>query len=97
MDTISVVAATPHIGETFKGRAQRVVVVNNYPKLDDIQFHDTPFTERERIVCYAGGINELRGEKIMIEAMKGVEGVLIIAGDHKKEKISQSGGAKLNI
>ena len=88
----AVVAATPHIGEMFKGRAQRVVVVNNYPKLDDIQFHDTPFTERERIVCYAGGIDELRGEKVMVEAMKGVEGTLIIAGDHKEEIIVQPGG-----
>lgn len=93
----AVVAATPHIGETFKGRARRVVVVNNYPKLDDIQFHDTPFTERERIVCYAGGINELRGVKIMVEAMKGVEGILMIAGDHKKETIAQSGEEKFNI
>ena len=91
----AVVAATSHIGETFKERAQRVVVVNNYPKLNDIQFHDTPFTERERIVCYAGGIDELRGEKIMVEAMKGVEGTLMIAGDHKKETIDQSPGGKI--
>lgn len=79
----AVVAATPHIAEQFQGRARKVVVVNNYPKLDDIEFHDTPFEDRDAIVCYAGGINQLRGEKVMIEAMEGVQGTLVIAGDHE--------------
>lgn len=83
----AVVAATPHIADAFKGRAKRIVVINNYPKLDDIEFHNKPFAERERIICYAGGINALRGENIMIEAMKDVNGQLIIAGDHKIEII----------
>ena len=87
----AVVAATPHIADTFKGRAKKVVVINNYPKLDDIEFHNKPFAERERIICYAGGINALRGENIMIEAMKDVDGQLIIAGDHKIETM---GGKK---
>lgn len=79
----AVVAATPHIAEQFEGRAKKVIVVNNYPRLDDIEFFTTPFSERESIICYAGGINEIRGELIMTEAMKNVEGTLIIAGDHE--------------
>ncbi len=82
----AVVAATPHIAEKFKGRAKRVVTVNNYPKLDDVIFHDSPFSGREAVVCYAGGIDENRGEKIMKQAMKKVPGELIIAGDHAVEK-----------
>ncbi len=78
----AVIAATPHIAELFKSRCKKVVVVNNYPKLDDIEFHTTPFSERDPIIAYAGGIDESRGEKIMIEAMKKVDGQLIIAGDH---------------
>lgn len=80
----AVVAATPHIAEQFAGRCSKVVVVNNYPKLDDITFHETPFTEREPIICYAGGISEIRGEKIMTEAMRNVNGTLILAGDSEK-------------
>lgn len=83
----AVITATPHISEQFIGRAERVVVINNYPKLDDIRFQETPFGEREPIVCYAGGIDELRGESIMIKAMKNCEGTLIIAGDHEKQEI----------
>lgn len=85
----AVVAATPHIAESFKGRCKKVVVINNYPKLDDIKFHETPFKEREAIVCYAGGIDELRGEQIMIEAMKDADGQLIIAGDHEIKEIGE--------
>lgn len=87
----AVVAATPHIAEQFIGRAKEVVVVNNYPRLDDIEFHDTPFSDRAPIICYAGGISEIRGESIMIEAMKSVKGVLILAGEH--EVMEVQGGA----
>ncbi len=82
----AVVAATPHIAEKFTGRARRVIVVNNYPKLDDIVFHDAPFDTKEAVVCYAGGIDENRGELIMQNAMKKVKGELIIAGNHPEEK-----------
>ena len=79
----AVVAATPHIAKEFESRAKKIVVVNNYPKLDDIEFHEKSFKNRERIVCYAGGIDESRGEKIMIEALKDVDATLIVAGDHE--------------
>ena len=77
----AVVAATPHIAEQFQGRCQNVVTVNNYPCLDDIKFHEKLFAERKSIICYAGGISEMRGEKIMTEAMQEVDGLLILAGD----------------
>lgn len=75
-----VIAATPHIAEQFAGRIARVVTVNNFPILDDIVFHSDDFSEREPLVCYVGGISEIRGEKIMAEAMEGVNGTLVIAG-----------------
>lgn len=81
----AIVAATPHIAKKFDGRAKKVATVNNYPKLDDVVFHNTPFTDREAIVCYAGGINENRGESIMKDAMKNVDGELLIAGNHSVE------------
>ncbi|MBR0145464.1 MAG: glycosyltransferase [Eubacterium sp.] len=82
----AVVAATPHIAEKFEGRAKKVVVVNNFPNLDDIRFQKAPFAGREALVCYAGGIDENRGESIMKHAMEGVPGELVIAGDHPEEK-----------
>lgn len=78
----AVVTATSHIAEKFYGRCCKVTVINNYPKLNDIVFHDSSFEQRKPIICYAGGISENRGEKIMVDAMKGVEGTLILAGPH---------------
>ncbi len=79
----AVVTATPYLAEELKSVCENVVAVNNYPKLDDVEFHDVSFAERDPIVCYAGGIKEVRGEKIMREAMNEVDGTLIIAGDHE--------------
>lgn len=80
----AVIGATPHIAKQFIGRTHKVVIINNYPKLDDIVFQDTPFELRESIICYAGGINEQRGERIMVEAVKDLDAVLILAGEHEK-------------
>ena len=87
----AVVAATPYIAEKFRGRAKKVEIVNNYPRLDDIMFHLEPFQDREPVVCYVGGVSEARGEKTMLEAMKKVEGKLIIAGKHEKASIEDGG------
>ena len=93
----AVVAATPHIAEQFAGRAKKVTVINNYPKMDDIIFHATPFSGREPIVCYAGGLSEIRGEKVMLEAMKGVDGKLVIAGEHEKGEANCLGEEGTNV
>ena len=80
----AVVVATPHIAEQFERRTRKIVVIHNYPKLDDIVFHEKTFEQRERIACYAGGINELRGEKVMLDSMKNIDATLILAGEHNK-------------
>lgn len=82
----AVVAATRHIGKTFGKRAKKVVIVNNYPRLDDIRFHDTPFSERKRMACYAGVISEIRGKDVMIDAMKDMDAELALAGPWEGEK-----------
>lgn len=76
----AVVCATPYIGGGFGGRARVVAVVNNFPKLKDIAFQTKPFIERQPLVCYVGGISEARGERVMVEAAKGIHGGLVLAG-----------------
>lgn len=77
----AVVAATPAIAEKFHGRAKSIVVINNYPRLDDIVFQTKPFYERPANICYAGGLDEIRGGLVMVEAMDGVDDVqLVLAG-----------------
>lgn len=77
----AVITATPHIATLFEGRNRLVEVVNNYPKLDDIIFHNNSFSNREKIICFAGGINAIRGERVMVEAVQGLDDIkLILAG-----------------
>lgn len=90
----AVVAATPAIAEKFRGRVKKVVIVNNYPKLDDIVFQTKPFNERPANICYAGGLDEIRGGVVMVEAMKDIDDVQLILAGACDEKIKNiiSGG-----
>lgn len=90
----AVVAATPYIAKQFERRARKTTIVNNYPKLDDVIFHNNSFEKREAIICYAGGISKARGEQVMIEAMKNLDAILVLAGEHEKltlEKVEYLG------
>lgn len=68
----------------FSERAKKVVSVANFPDLSDIMYADSPFSSRERIVCYAGGITHDRGEDLMIDSVKGIDCKLILAGPHEQ-------------
>lgn len=94
----AVITATPAIAKKFEGRAKRVVVINNYPRLDDIVFQTRPFEERPAAVCYAGGLDAIRGGKVMVEALADLRGVeLVLAGpcdENIKGIISQDKNVK---
>ncbi|MDO5015169.1 MAG: glycosyltransferase family 4 protein [Clostridia bacterium] len=66
----AVVTATEFIENKFKGRTQKTITIRNYPKIDDILFHENNFNQRSKIACYAGGISKIRGEEVMNEAFK---------------------------
>lgn len=88
------ITATPYIAKQFENRARNITVINNYPQLDDIVFQKIPFVDRNRVVCYVGGISKERGEQLMIDAMKNVDGVLLIAGAHQKDELRVGGTVK---
>jgi glycosyltransferase involved in cell wall biosynthesis len=76
----AVVTAEPYVRERFEGRAPRVVTVNNYPMLDAFPAADGDWDARERAVCYAGSITELRGIREMIAAVAMTDATLLLAG-----------------
>ena len=69
-----VITSTDYIKSKFEGRARMVESIKNYPKLDDIIFQTNAFEDRARVACYVGGISTDRGETILLEAMKAMEG-----------------------
>lgn len=94
----AVITATPAIAKKFEGRAKKVVVINNYPRLDDIVFQTKPFEERPADVCYAGGLDAIRGGKVMVEAIEDLQDMeLVLAGpcdENIKGIISQGKNVK---
>lgn len=81
-----IIVVTKGLAQKYKKNAQRIEVVNNYPDLTDIEHHSTPFEMRERIIGYAGNMSALYGEKVIYEAMKGIDATLILAGGYAKEE-----------
>jgi glycosyltransferase involved in cell wall biosynthesis len=74
----AVVCADPlNIGR-FDALSDRVVLVANYPRLDEIA--PVAWALRERLVCYVGGISRVRGSVELVDAMAAVDARLLLAG-----------------
>lgn len=96
----AVIAATPYIGDLFKNINSNVVVINNFPRLDDIYFQTKPFSERDKAVCYVGAISKIRGEEIMLKIAEDTDITLLLAGttdDSEFLKKQLSGGGQYLI
>ncbi len=74
----AVICADPANVERFAALSDRVVLVANYPRLDEI----APAKEQpsDRLVCYVGGISRVRGSVELVDAMTMVDGRLLLAG-----------------
>lgn len=71
-----VITATEHINELYHHNCKQVETITNYP----IITNPSNTVEREKIVCFAGVINERRDSTILIECSKFLKGELHLAG-----------------
>jgi len=93
--TNGIITATPFIEERFARVNQRVVNINNFPKLEE--FREIEQTDSgERLVCYVGVLASVRGIFEMVKAMEFVDGKLLLAGlfsnPAEREKIEKLPG-----
>ena len=90
-----IVAATETIGNLLN-KYNTTVVVNNYPKFEDIKYQTNPFSNRPRIIGYAGSLDNNRGLQVVIESLKSINGTLKFASNEfiENDKIINCG--KLN-
>ncbi|NEP01157.1 MAG: glycosyltransferase family 4 protein [Symploca sp. SIO2E9] len=75
-----VVTATPFIRDRFLKLGCHAVDVNNYPILSELNLSNVDFSQKERAVCYVGGISDIRGIFEMIEAIGKTDAKLLLAG-----------------
>jgi glycosyltransferase involved in cell wall biosynthesis len=62
-----IVAATPLIRDKFRAFHPRVIDINNFPILDELN-SEVPWTEKRDEVCYVGGIGAIRGIREIVLA-----------------------------
>lgn len=92
----AIVAATPKIARQF--RNAKTTLVQNYPELGELSpASPRPMAERQRAVCYVGGVSVIRGAMAMIGGVGEAEGVrLKIVGEFNPSSLPKD-IAKLGV
>lgn len=90
----ALVAATPTIGKRFTSRPSPVIVVNNYPFLNELIIdHPIPWDERANSIGFVGRISTATGIVQMVEAMayttEKISVTLKLAGRFRSERQRQ--------
>ena len=75
----AIVTATPYIKSRFEKINKRVVDINNFPLLEEFPLHVEP-DYNGKSVCYAGGLEKVRGAITMVEAIGMTHLTLELAG-----------------
>jgi len=76
-----VVTATPFINKRFLGLGARAVNVNNYPLISELCPTENQWKQKEKAVCYVGGIAGIRGAFEMVRAIGKIGYRLFLGGE----------------
>lgn len=93
----AVVAATPFIRDRFLKINPNTVDINNYPLEKEIETETVEKIEKEKAVCYIGGISGIRGIIPVIKALEITQVPLYLAGEMPvglREELKQMEGWK---
>lgn len=69
----AVIAATPFIRDKFAAMGVRTVDINNFPLLGELAAGKADWRQKQKQVCYVGGISRIRGIVEMVQAMGQVQ------------------------
>lgn len=76
-----VVTATPFINRRFSELGATAINVNNYPLVSELYTTEDQWKNKEKIVCYVGGIAKIRGAFGMLDAIGKTKYRLLLAGN----------------
>jgi glycosyltransferase involved in cell wall biosynthesis len=89
----AVMTATPFIRDRFQKIHPRVIDINNYPLLTELEFDES--LEPRTHVCYIGGLTHIRGISQLVDAMQFTQTTLQLSGTLSpsyQEELEQSLG-----
>ena len=75
-----IITATPFIADRFAKIGGRVVNINNFPILTELNLPEQNWSHKKQAVCYVGGIGFERGIFEMVAAIDQTEACLLLAG-----------------
>lgn len=81
----TVIGATPHIRDRFSGAGCHSIDIKNFPLLREFETIAPNWENKDRVVCYIGGIERRRGIVEMVRALAGTEVRLLLAGSFKDD------------
>lgn len=81
-----VITATPHIRERFLKVNAKTIDINNFPKIDDIQYFNS-WENREKKIGYIGGIFKTRGILETLDAIQNTDIMLVLAGSFSPQSL----------
>lgn len=76
----AIVTATPFIGKRFLKLNPLTIDINNYPILTELVTPESSSPEKEKSVCYVGGICQIRGILEMVQAIGMTDTTLLLGG-----------------
>ncbi|RPF58292.1 glycosyltransferase [Abyssicoccus albus] len=94
-----IITATPFIEQRFKKLNKNTICINNYPLLNELNNPEN--MSKERIVCYVGGLSEVRGSKVLTKVSNLLDDIEIhVAGNvrdiDKKNNLKLLGNLERN-
>lgn len=84
-----VITATPFIRNRFSKLNNNVIDIQNFPLLSEFNKNQTAYDANKKdVVCYIGGISEVRGVLTMVSAMNYTNGAeLLLAGSFESDEL----------
>lgn len=76
----AVITATPMIKNRFLGYNSNIEVINNYPLLEEMNT-SLPCNDKQKTICYIGGISKIRGIEELIKSLEFTDCKLVLAGN----------------
>lgn len=75
-----IISATPFINDRFIKLNKNSYNINNFPILKELYIETSKWSEKDRAVCYVGGISKYRGIEEMVDSMKQFEEIKFLLG-----------------
>ena len=82
-----IITATPSIRDRFSRIGCSSVDINNYPLISELSVNTGDWSQKDRSVCYVGGIDGIRGVKEMVDAIELTDVTLKLAGTFSSEQL----------